>query len=44
MEPQLISIAGTYRTTDVALPVDVAGKAAQVRLDGDRLIVEALRA
>ena len=43
MEPQLISIAGTYRTTEVALAAEVAGKAAQVRLDGDRLIVEALR-
>ena len=43
MEPQLISIAGTYRTTDVPLPADVAARPAQVRLDGDRLIVEAIK-
>lgn len=44
MEPQLISIAGTYRTTDTPLPAEVHGKPAQVRLDGDRLVVEPLRA
>jgi septum site-determining protein MinC len=43
MEPQLIAIAGTYRTTDTALPADVLGKPAQVRLDGDTLVVEALQ-
>jgi septum site-determining protein MinC len=43
MEPQLIAIAGTYRTTDTALPADVHGKAAQVRLDGDSLVVEPLQ-
>jgi len=43
MEPQLVSIAGTYRTTDTALPADVHGKAAQVRLDGEKLVVEALK-
>ena len=43
MEPQLVSIAGTYRTTDTALPADVAGQPAQVRLDGDKLVVEALK-
>jgi septum site-determining protein MinC len=32
MEPQLVSIAGTYRTTDTALPADVHGKPAQVGL------------
>jgi len=42
MEPELISIAGIYRTVETALPDDVQGKAAQVRLDGERLIVEAL--
>ncbi len=42
MEPQLIAIAGTYRTTDTALPADVHGQAAQVRLDGDTLVVEPL--
>jgi septum site-determining protein MinC len=43
MEPQLIAIAGTYRTTDTALPADVHGRAAQARLDGDTLVVEPLR-
>jgi len=42
MEPQLVSIAGTYRAIDAPLPADVLGKPAQVRLDGDALIVEAL--
>ena len=43
MEPQLISIAGTYRTTETALPADVLGKPAQARLEGERLVVEALK-
>ena len=42
MEPQLVAIAGTYRTTDTALPDGVHGKPAQVRLDGDALVVEPL--
>ena len=43
MEPQLVSIAGTYRTTETALPADVHGKPAQVRLAGDKLVIEALK-
>jgi septum site-determining protein MinC len=43
MEPQLVSVAGTYRTTDTALPAGVHGKPAQVRLDGETLVVEALK-
>ena len=43
MEPQLVAIAGTYRTLEEALPADVLGKPAQVWLDGDALVVEALR-
>jgi len=43
MEPQLVSIAGIYRTTDTALPADVAAKPAQVRLDGEKLLVEPLK-
>jgi len=43
MEPQLIAIAGTYRTFDTDLPADVRGKAAQARLDGERLVLEALK-
>lgn len=43
MEPQLISIAGIYRTFEHPLPADVHGKPAQVRLDGEKLLVEPLR-
>ena len=45
LEPELISIAGVYRTSENAMASNVHGKAAQVRLsnDGqDRLIIEAL--
>ena len=42
MEPQLVAIAGIYRTTETALPADVLGKPAQVRLDGETLVVEPL--
>ena len=34
LEPELISIAGVYRTSDVALPEQVRGKPTQIRLDG----------
>ena len=34
MEPQLISIAGVYRTSEVPLPADVLSKPTQVRLVG----------
>lgn len=34
LEPELISIAGVYRTSDVPLPADVLGKPTQVRLLG----------
>lgn len=42
MEPQLVSIAGTYLTVEARLPSNVHGKPAQVRLQDDRLVVEAL--
>lgn len=42
LEPQLVSIAGIYRTTETALPDNVAGKPAQVRLDGEKIIIEPL--
>ncbi len=42
MEPQLVSIAGIYRTTEVAISADVLGKSAQVRLDGEKLLIERL--
>ncbi len=43
MEPQLVSIAGTWRTTEAGLPPEVAGKPAQVRLEGDKLLFEPLK-
>lgn len=42
MEPQLLSIAGNYRAIDADLPADVAGKPAQARLEGEKLIIEPL--
>jgi septum site-determining protein MinC len=42
MEAQLLAIAGVYRTTEVALPTEVVGRAAMVRLAGDSLLVEPL--
>ncbi|CAM2148602.1 putative septum site-determining protein MinC [Pararobbsia alpina] len=43
LEPELISIAGIYRTTENALPPDVVGKPVQVRLDQEKLLFETLR-
>jgi len=42
MQAQLLSIAGVYRTGEAAVPASLDGKAAQVLLDGDSLVVEAL--
>ncbi|WP_040328766.1 septum site-determining protein MinC, partial [Acidovorax delafieldii] len=42
LEPQLVSIAGIYRTTETELPDNVRGKPAQVRLDGEKLLFEPL--
>ena len=46
MAPELISIAGIYRTSENPLPDNVQGKAAQVRLvpgpDGDKLVIDAI--
>ena len=42
LEPQLVSIAGIYRTTEKELPAEVLGKPAQVWLDGDSLVIEPL--
>lgn len=47
LEPELISIAGVYRTSENTLPKDIQGKPAQVRLSTDgqeKLIFEALNA
>jgi septum site-determining protein MinC len=43
LEPELIAIAGVYRTTETALPANVLGKPAQVRLVGDKLVMEPLQ-
>jgi septum site-determining protein MinC len=43
LEAELISIAGTYRTSgDAPLPADVLGKPAQISLQGDKLVMQAL--
>lgn len=46
MSPELISIAGIYRTSEVPLPDALQGRPAQVRLhstpEGDKLVIEAL--
>ena len=48
MEPELISIAGVYRTSENALPKEVLGKAAHVCLqsgaEGDKLLITPLQA
>lgn len=44
LEPQLVSIAGVYRTTEQPLTPDVLGRPAQVRLEGEKIIVEPLTA
>jgi septum site-determining protein MinC len=47
LEPELISIAGIYRTTENALSAEVWGQPTQVRLvagpEGDRLVMEPLK-
>jgi septum site-determining protein MinC len=48
MAPELMSIAGIYRTSEVALPESVQGRTAQVRLvpgpEGDKLVIDAIGA
>lgn len=43
LEAELIAIAGIYRTTENPLPAEVLGKPAQVRLEGEKLVMEALK-
>ena len=43
MEAQLVAIAGIYRTSEVALPAEIAGKAAQISLDGKKIVMEAIQ-
>ena len=42
LEPELVSIAGVYRTSENPLPRELQGKPAQIRLDGDALVMQAL--
>lgn len=42
LEAELLAIAGVYRTSENPLPPEVAGKAAQVRLVGDKLVMQPL--
>ena len=42
MQAQLLSIAGTYRTGEAAVPSSLDARPAMARLDGDTLLVEPL--
>jgi septum site-determining protein MinC len=42
LEPELVSIAGVYRTSETELPASVRGKAAQIRLVDDKLVMAPL--
>jgi septum site-determining protein MinC len=42
MEPELVSIAGVYRTFDEGFPPELARQPAQIRLTGDRLDILAV--
>jgi septum site-determining protein MinC len=43
LEPELISIAGIYRTMETPLAPDVLGKSVQIWLDEEKLMIEPLR-
>lgn len=47
LEPELLSIAGIYRTSDVPLPDNIWGHPTQVRLvagpDGDKLVMDPIK-
>jgi len=42
MEPELVSIAGVYRTFEDGIPPELKGQPAQIRLNGDRIDVISL--
>ena len=42
LEAELLAIAGIYRTAENPLPADVAGKPAQVHLQGEKLLLQPL--
>jgi septum site-determining protein MinC len=42
LEPELVSIAGVYRTFDEGFPAEVSRQPAQIRLVGDRIDISSL--
>jgi len=42
LEPELVSIAGVYRTFDEGVPADMARQPVQIRLVGDRIDISSL--
>lgn len=42
LEPELVSIAGVYRTSEHPLPDTLRGKPAQIRLEGEKLVMQPL--
>jgi septum site-determining protein MinC len=42
MQPELVSIAGVYRTFDDGFPAEYARQPAQIRLVGDRIDISSL--
>lgn len=44
MQPELVSIAGVYRTFDEGFPTDLARQPTQIRLVGDRIDIQSLAA
>jgi septum site-determining protein MinC len=42
LEPELVSIAGVYRTSENPLPDNLHGKPAQIRLQADKLVMDRL--
>ena len=42
MEAELVAIAGIYRTSEVALPEQIAGRPAQISLDGKKIVMSAI--
>jgi len=43
LEAELLAVAGIYRTAENPLPADVAGKPAQVYLDGEKMLLQPLQ-
>ena len=42
LEPELVSIAGVYRTFDEGFPAELSRQPAQIRLVGDRIDISSL--